>query len=116
VSWAFRIGPESMLRSSRSRRKGFWGWVVGTPSSGSSPRPPNRNADAAVRGAGGRPRDRTAVRGTKKAIVNVVTGNQVGAVGLPVGTVAGNGRVEIEARVVVMVGCDLDRPQEVVSR
>jgi hypothetical protein len=115
VSWASRIGPELMLRSSRSRRKGSWGWVVGTPSSGSSPSPPNRNADAAVRGAGARPRDRTAVRGTKKAIVNVVTGNQVGAVGPPGGTV-GNGRAEVEARVVVMVGHALDQPQEVVSR
>jgi hypothetical protein len=104
-----------MSRSSRSRRRVFWGWVVETPSSGSNPRP-NQNADADAREAGARPRGRTADRGTRKAIANVVTGNQVGAVGLPGGMAVGNGPVEIEAPAVVMVGRDLDRPQEVVSQ
>jgi hypothetical protein len=103
-----------MSRSSRSRRRAFWGWVVETPSSGSNPRP-NRNADGDARGAGARRKGRIGDRGTRKAIANVVTGNQVGAVALPGGTV-GNGRVEIEAPVVVMAGRDLDRPQEVVSQ
>lgn len=82
------------------------------PLSGSNPKP-NQNADAGVPEAEVRPKERTVDRGTRKAIANVVTGNQVGAVGPPGGTVVGNAKVEIEGPVVRR---DLDRPQEVVSQ
>lgn len=80
------------------------------PSSGSNPRP-NQNAAVDARGAGVRRRGLTADRGTRRAIANVVTDNQVEAVGPPGGTAVGNGRVKIEAPVVGMVACDLDLSQ-----
>ena len=97
-----------MSKLSKSRRRVFWGWVVETPSSGSNPKP-NRNADADAPEAGARPRERIADHGTRKAVANVVTGNQVGAVGPPGGMAVGNERVEVEARVVVIR--DRGRPQ-----
>ena len=85
------------------------------PSSGSNPKP-NQNVDADARAAGVRPKVRIADRGTRKATANVVTGNQIGAVGPAGGMVAASAPVEIEAQVVVMAGRDLDRLQEVVGR
>jgi hypothetical protein len=99
-----------MSRSSRSQRRVFWGWAVEMPLLGSNPKP-NQNADVGVPEAGVRRKGRTADRGTRKAIANVVTGNRVGAVDPPGGTVVGNGRVEIEGPVVVMEERVLDRPQ-----
>jgi hypothetical protein len=80
------------------------------PSSGSSPRQ-NRSGGGGDRAGGARPKGPTADRATRKAIANVVTGNQVEVGALPVGMAVGNVRVEVEVPVVVREGPDLDQLQ-----